>query len=119
MLLFPTYLFAEVGYSLPWGKDAELTNPTTLDTNPPEKGLGQVSAQVLIKFHQEVISPADGPRSHFRPSSSTYAKEAIDRYGFVKGFLLGCDRLMRENNDPWIYRKVTTEEGTYKYDPVP
>jgi len=50
-----------------------------------------------------VISPADGPRSHFYPSSSQYTKDAMDKYGFFAGFLMGCDRLMRENNEEWIY----------------
>ena len=120
-LLLPICLASEVGYFLPWGEDASLSTVEVLkqSTLEEQKSLGVSAAKVIIEFHQSVISPADGPRSHFRPSSSTYARNAIEKYGFVKGFLLGCDRLMRENNDPWYYPKVTTEEGTYKYDPVP
>ena len=118
IILLPIWIFAEVGYFLPWGKDADLSHQQTSSINY-EKSLGQMTANVIIEFHQSVISPADGPRSHFRPSSSTYARDAIDKYGFVKGFLLGCDRLMRENEEAWYYPKITTEEGTYKYDPVP
>ncbi len=77
-------------------------------------------AECLITFHQEVISPADGPRSHYYPTSSHYTMDAIHKYGFFRGWIMGCDRLMRENNDPWIYR---TTPGRYhcdtKYDPVP
>ena len=118
IIFLPALVFAEVGYFAPWGKDAGLSLQKESPTNQ-QKSLGQVTANVMIEFHQSVISPADGPRSHFRPSSSTYARNAIDKYGFAKGFLLGCDRLMRENNDPWFYPKITTEEGTYKFDPVP
>ncbi len=80
--------------------------------------LGPV-AEVLIRFHQKVISPADGPRSYHKPSSSQYTLDAMRKYGFMGGFLLGCDRLMRENEDPWIYPVVLDEAGdTFKWDPV-
>ena len=73
-----------------------------------------------IRFHQEVISPADGPRSHFIPSSSQYTLESMRKYGFLQGFTMGCDRLMRENDDPWVYRKTRDSAGReMKWDPVP
>jgi uncharacterized protein len=74
----------------------------------------------MIGFHQEVISPCDGPRSHYIPSSSQYALEAIRTYGFFQGVAMGCDRLMRENKDPWVYRNTVDGAGkSIKYDPVP
>lgn len=103
----------------PWGKDADLvkSKPTPICQQTPS--LGAALSQGFIRFHQEVISPADGPRSHFYPSSSQYTYEAISQYGFLKGWALGCDRLMRENDDPWIYKKIVNPEGfTLKYDPV-
>jgi putative component of membrane protein insertase Oxa1/YidC/SpoIIIJ protein YidD len=73
-----------------------------------------------IRFHQEVISPADGPRSHFIPSSSQYTLEAMKKYGFFKGYIMGCDRLMRENSDGWVYRETRDGAGKrMKWDPVP
>ena len=76
-------------------------------------------AEVMIGFHQQVISPADGPRSYHKPSSSQYTLDAMRKYGFFWGFLMGCDRLMRENDDPWIYDVVTDADGdTFKWDPV-
>jgi uncharacterized protein len=39
------------------------------------------------------------------------------RYGFFKGYLKGCDRLMRENNDDWVYRLVEIDGKIYKWDP--
>lgn len=107
----------------PWGKDADLTtirlsqrsSPTACQT-PIFGHLGEK----LIKFHQDVISPADGPRSNFRPSSSQYMLDSIRKYGFFKGFPMGCDRLMRENDDPWVYRTAPNENGELmKWDPVP
>lgn len=113
-------------HSSPWGKDADLvdigrssregiccTSPVRIS---PLAGWG-VRA---IRFHQEVISPADGPRSHFIPSSSQYTLEAMKKYGFFRGYLMGCDRLMRENNDEWVYRHTLDGAGkTMKWDPVP
>lgn len=43
---------------------------------------------------------------------------AMYNYGFIKGFLMGCDRLLRENNDDWVYRKVEIDGQVYKYDPA-
>ncbi|NGX41884.1 MAG: putative membrane protein insertion efficiency factor [Chlamydiae bacterium] len=106
----------------PWGKDAALVRNSEKnydeDTKCRTPMLGPV-AEVLIRFHQKVISPADGPRSYHKPSSSQYTLDAMRKYGFMGGFLLGCDRLMRENEDPWIYPVVLDEAGdTFKWDPV-
>lgn len=105
----------------PWGKDADLPqkNRSCIQTCP-QRGPGVSLSSLLIRFHQEVISPADGPRSHFIPSSSQYTLEAVRRYGFFKGWMLGCDRLMRENDEEWIYRKTVNPQGQLmKSDPVP
>ena len=74
----------------------------------------------IIEFHQQVISEADGPRSHFYPSSSEYMKQAIAKHGMLMGFLMGCDRLMRENSDDGLYPLKQLKSGiVLKYDPVP
>lgn len=108
-------------YADPWGKDADLINirvkkPSSQCNTPL---LGKF-AETMIGFHQKVISPADGPRSNFIPCSSQYTLNAMRKYGFFQGFSMGCDRLMRENKDPWIYRLTQDREGNLiKYDPVP
>lgn len=115
IVLLTTNLFAS-----PWGKDADLASPKikTVDL-PPHNNLAVKISQNFIKFHQEVISPADGPRSHFYPSSSQYGLDAISTHGFCKGWLLALDRLMRENDEDWIYKKVVGPEGfPLKHDPV-
>ncbi|MFQ5729677.1 MAG: membrane protein insertion efficiency factor YidD [Waddliaceae bacterium] len=106
----------------PWGNDAELAAKRVCRLNDSPRCRTPIIgplAEVLIRFHQEVISPADGPRSHHKPSSSQYTLDAMRQYGFFSGFLMGCDRLMRENNDPWIYPIVEDAAGdTFKWDPV-
>lgn len=92
----------------PWGKDADLIHNSCLpkaEIRCKTPILGPFS-EVMIGFHQNIISPADGPRSHFYPSSSQYTLDAMRKYGFMKGYFMGCDRLMRENSDPWVYRQT-------------
>lgn len=121
ILLMPLYANAGVQL-LPWGKDSELASQPCVvqkrsSCNTPLFG---AFAESAIQFHQDVISPADGPRSHFFPSSSQYTLEAMRKYGFFQGFIMGCDRLMRENDDPWIYKTYTLPHGEeIKYNPVP
>ncbi len=113
------------GSADPWGKDADLAvkiSPCqarcaeTKHCRTPV--LGQF-AELMISFHQDVISPCDGPRSHFLPSSSQYALEALRKHGFFMGVMMGCDRLMRENDDPWVYPKGLNGGGQLmKLDPV-
>jgi putative component of membrane protein insertase Oxa1/YidC/SpoIIIJ protein YidD len=71
----------------------------------------------LIWFHQNIISPVDGPRSHYKPSSSAYMMQAIRKHGFFKGYLMGCDRLLRENEAAWVYRTAIIDGKVWKIDP--
>src|SRR5437868_3524026 len=75
----------------PWGKDSDLAyyKPQPHFIPCQKKQYTPILsdfAEIMISFHQNVISPADGPRSHFLPSSSQYARDAIRKYGFFKGF---------------------------------
>jgi uncharacterized protein len=99
----------------PWGKDTGL-----IQTQKKLKTDRSCSPIIfLIRFHQQVISEIDGPRSHFYPSSSEYMRQAINKWGASRGFILGCDRLLRENNEEWVYRMAKFRCGTLKLDPVP
>ncbi|OGN63126.1 MAG: hypothetical protein A3F09_00880 [Chlamydiae bacterium RIFCSPHIGHO2_12_FULL_49_11] len=119
MMLFFTTLFAHSGFEAPWGKDSELNREHFTYIDPaPSADLLAKGIESVILFHQNVISPIDGPRSHFRPTSSRYMLLAIRRYGFLQGYLMGCDRLLRENSDPWVYPKVKIGSKTYLFDPT-
>lgn len=120
-LLLISSAYAKPIFQEPWGKDRDLK----YTENQPQPIISTTKASIaakiankIILFHQRVLSPTNGPRSHFRPSSSQYMKLAIKRYGFLKGYLMGCDRLLRENNDPWIYRTIEYDGVSYKYDPA-
>lgn len=111
------FLIAHAGYFEPWGKDSDLKAPHP-PSPPPQVSIATRIADTLIRFHQEVISPVDGPRSHYRPSSSQYMHQAMHNYGFLRGFIMGCDRLLRENDEEWVYRTIQVDGKFFKYDPA-
>ncbi len=49
----------------------------------------------LIKGYKYFLSPWVGNQCRFEPSCSTYAMEAITRYGAIKGSWLTIKRLVR------------------------
>lgn len=103
----------------PFGQDSSLVHMTPGRADEKQESFF-AGADTLIRFHQQVISDADGPRSHFIPSSSQYMMNAIKKYGFFEGTAMGLDRLIRENNEPWIYPTRKTRDGhVLKLDPVP
>jgi putative component of membrane protein insertase Oxa1/YidC/SpoIIIJ protein YidD len=120
LFFFPISIYAIPGYLEPWGKDADLNAPfpQLIEKTKPEHSFAVRIAEQIILFHQNVLSPVDGPRSHFRPSSSSYMMQSMQKHGFIMGFSMGCDRLMRENSDDWVYRKIETEGKVFKYDPI-
>ncbi|MBR5995388.1 MAG: membrane protein insertion efficiency factor YidD [Eubacteriaceae bacterium] len=65
-------------------------------------------ALILIKMYQSFISPLLGPHCRYVPTCSEYAREALEKYGFVKGVYLAARRILRCN--PF------SKGG---YDPVP
>ena len=49
----------------------------------------------LIKFYQKAISPFLGGRCRFYPTCSEYTKQAIEKYGALKGSYLGLTRILK------------------------
>ena len=117
LLFCPVFICAMAGYHEPWGKDADLLQPPPKETEIIHRSLPVRVAEKVIRFHQNILSPVDGPRSHFRPSSSQYMLLAMRKRGFITGFLMGCDRLLRENEDDWVYPKIEEDGKLIKYDP--
>ena len=63
---------------------------------------------LLIKLYQWIISPILPNSCRYEPTCSTYAIEAIQQCGVIKGLYLGIKRIVSCN--PW---------GGSGYDPVP
>jgi putative membrane protein insertion efficiency factor len=59
----------------------------------------RVVAVAPIRAYQRLLSPVVGQRCKYYPSCSEYAAQAIERYGILRGLVLGCWRLLRCN--PW------------------
>jgi putative membrane protein insertion efficiency factor len=53
----------------------------------------------LIRTYQLVVSPWTGASCRFSPSCSTYAYQAIETHGVVRGTALAARRLIRCH--PW------------------
>lgn len=62
----------------------------------------------LIRFYQAAISPYTPPSCRYTPTCSSYAIEAVDRFGALRGGWLFLRRFLRCH--PW---------GGEGYDPVP
>lgn len=63
----------------------------------------------MIRFYKKSVSPTRPPSCRFTPTCSTYAYQAITKYGCLKGGWLAFRRLLRCN--PFY-------KGS-PYDPVP
>ncbi len=48
-----------------------------------------------IKLYQKYISPVDGQRCRMYPSCSEYGRQAFHKHGFLTGWVMTCDRLLR------------------------
>ena len=52
-------------------------------------------ALFLIRAYQLTLSPLLGNRCRYYPTCSAYAREAIDKYGFLRGTSQGIRRLLK------------------------
>jgi putative membrane protein insertion efficiency factor len=68
--------------------------------------------QTPIHIYRLVISPLIGPSCRFQPTCSSYALEAIEKHGPLKGIALTARRLSRCHPIAWL-------GGSEGYDPVP
>lgn len=73
----------------------------------------------MIDWYKANIAPHHSFGCSYYPSCSQYTKEAIQKYGLIKGWLFGCDRLMRCNHDLWVYSEVKVGNELKKYNPIP
>jgi len=73
----------------------------------------------IIHFYQKYISPVDGQRCSMYPSCSKYAKNCAEKHGFLMGWVMGFDRLVRCGRDEVKTSSPIWINGEkYTYDPV-
>lgn len=63
---------------------------------------------LLIRFYQTLLSPMLPASCRYMPTCSEYSKQAILKYGPLKGLWLGIKRILKCH--PW---------GGSGYDPIP
>jgi putative membrane protein insertion efficiency factor len=51
----------------------------------------------IIKIYQKYISSSLGNRCIYYPTCSEYTKQAVDKYGIIKGSILGIIRILKCN----------------------
>ena len=49
----------------------------------------------VIKIYQYTLSPLTGANCRYYPTCSTYALEAVEKYGCLKGSVLAVKRILR------------------------
>ena len=57
-------------------------------------------SRIIFKFYKKRISPIFsfmGIRCKYYPTCSEYMMQAIEKYGFIKGFFLGIFRFLKCN----------------------
>ena len=61
----------------------------------PRPSPAATAAGRAIGAYQRYVSPLLGPHCRFHPTCSTYARQAIDRFGLWRGGWLSIKRLAR------------------------
>jgi hypothetical protein len=91
--------------------------PSASDPQPEGETMPAMAAP--IRLFQRFLSGADGHRCPMTPSCSSYALQAMQRHGSVKGWIMACDRLMRCGRDELKLSPSTlTRHGVRCQDPV-
>jgi uncharacterized protein len=58
----------------------------------------------LVRLYQVLLSPLSAGSCKYHPSCSQYAIDALRQFGFFRGTILACWRLLRCN--PWSHGGV-------------
>lgn len=74
---------------------------------------------VALDFFRKTISRADGRRCMMYPSCSHYSGQAFKKHGFVKGWVMSSDRLLRCGRDEKrLSEQILINNQAYVYDPL-
>lgn len=52
---------------------------------------------LIIRLYQKYLSPSLGNHCAYYPTCSEYTRQAVDKYGIIKGNILGIKRILKCN----------------------
>jgi len=111
--VYPKPGFGSDPFNGPWKEGGALRQK-------PEKA--QVSLNPLhfiVHIFNEYVSPIDGRRCSMYPTCSRYSIQCFERHGFLMGWIMTCDRLMRCGGDEIKRAPILYIKGQVCfYDPV-
>ncbi len=67
----------------------------------------------LIKFYKKFISPLTPPKCRYYPSCSSYAVDAVTKFGAFRGLYLAVMRIFRCN--PWSPGGIDYVPDTFSF----
>lgn len=117
---FPDQIAADLDFILSHRTEDTLSIPHQRPTAQSVSEL-HLMATGLIKLYQVILSSQDVPTCNFTPSCSRFTMDAIRRGGFIRGTLLGADRLMRCHwfSRPQCHGTGPLDRNSVKiYDPI-
>jgi uncharacterized protein len=90
-------------------KAHEVDSSSTIQHREIERELSPLGfvGNSFLTIYQTLVSSQDGKVCNFQPSCSHFARDAINRAGFIKGSLIASDRLLRCH--PYAF-------GQYRFD---
>jgi putative membrane protein insertion efficiency factor len=112
-LLFFAYLFIFICIGAEWGYAGE--------TRSPQQKIDDETnfATFPIRMYQKFLSAGDGHRCPMMPSCSQYSIEAFRKHGYLLGWIMTSDRLLRCGRDETRLSETRTKNNeTYSYDPL-
>ena len=72
-----------------------------------------------LNFFRKTVSRADGRRCMMYPSCSHYSSQALKKHGFIKGWVMTSDRLLRCGRDEkHIAEQIIIDSQAYVFDPL-
>ena len=91
------------------------------ETPPPEPETDPDTGFMAypLKFYRNTISRADGHRCPMHPSCSEYSAQAFRKHGFIIGWIMTKDRLLRCGRDEVrLSEEVIVNGKTRTFDPL-
>jgi len=93
------------------------SDETAVRPETSEEDTGPVA--MALTFFRKTISRADGRRCMMYPSCSHYSGQAFAKHGFVKGWVMSSDRLLRCGRDEKrLSEEIIINKRVYVFDPL-